>query len=116
MTGDRKNTKKYNILGPKLEALRFSLIYLFLGLLLILLSDKILSVFVKDFEVYSHLQLYKGWFYVFITTVLIYFLIYKRGVIIREAFDELKKAAYSDSLTGLPNKTAFLNVLDKSTG
>ena len=116
MTGDRKSRKKYNILGPKLEALRFSLIYLSLGLLWILLSDKILSVFVKDFEVYSHLQLYKGWFYVFITTVLIYFLIYKRGVIIREAFDELKKAAYSDSLTGLPNKTAFLNALDKSTG
>src|SRR5690554_1947458 len=102
-------------MGPKMEALRFSLIYLSLGLLWILLSDRILAVFVRDFEVYSHLQLYKGWFYVFITTILIYILLLKRGVIIREAFDDLKKAAYSDSLTGLPNKTAFLNYLEKHT-
>jgi len=115
MTRDVKGDKKNKIMGPKMEALRFSLIYLSLGLLWILLSDRILAVFVRDFEVYSHLQLYKGWFYVFITTILIYILLLKRGVIIREAFDDLKKAAYSDSLTGLPNKTAFLNYLEKHT-
>lgn len=115
MTRDVKGDKKNKIMGPKMEALRFSLIYLSLGLLWILLSDRILAVFVRNFEVYSHLQLYKGWFYVFITTILIYLLLLKREVIIREAFDDLKKAAYSDSLTGLPNKTAFLNYLEKHT-
>ncbi len=115
MTGDWGKNKKTKIMGPKMEALRFSLIYISLGFLWIILSDKILSIFVKDFDLYSHLQLYKGWFYVFITTILIFFLILKRGIIIKGAFDELRKAAYSDSLTGLPNKTAFLNSLEEYT-
>lgn len=51
------------------------LIYFVFGFLWILFSDKILGSFVKDQELYESIQTYKGWFYVIITSILLYVLI-----------------------------------------
>lgn len=51
------------------------LIYLFIGSMWILFSDAILSYFIKDVSELTKFQTYKGWFYVSITGLLLYFLI-----------------------------------------
>lgn len=113
MAGDKKAKRKNKLLGPKEESLRISLKYLLVGLLWIILSDKALQLFIKDFEMYSRVQLYKGWFYVIVTTILVYLLVYRRAKIIKSAFADLGRAAYVDSLTELPNKTAFILLMDQ---
>lgn len=52
-----------------------TLFYVGFGFLWILFSDKILEFFVKDMSLYSQIQMYKGWFYVVLTGILLYFLI-----------------------------------------
>ena len=52
-----------------------TLFYMIFGFFWILFSDKILATFVKDINLYSQIQMYKGWFYVVITGLLLYFLI-----------------------------------------
>ena len=54
---------------------RAVLLYAVFGFLWILFSDRILAFFVQDPQMYQSLQTYKGWFYVFITTILMYYLI-----------------------------------------
>lgn len=72
------------------------LIYVFIGSMWILFSDTILSHFVKDVSTLTKFQTYKGWFYVFVTGLLLYFLIkkYTWKLIrsekrIKELYDEL---------------------------
>lgn len=77
-----------------------TLVYLLLGCLWILLSDKLLAVFVADPDRISQLQTYKGWFYVLITAVLLFFLV-KRHL-------EALRAAQRKVLEGDRLKTAFL--------
>ncbi|MDF2878468.1 MAG: sensor- diguanylate cyclase/phosphodiesterase [Clostridia bacterium] len=57
-------------------ALRISLIYLLLGVIWILLSDKIVEWFVRNKQMIVVISMIKGWFYVGITASLIFFLIY----------------------------------------
>jgi len=47
-------------------------LYLTIGFLWILFSDKFLLLFFKDGELLTDLQTYKGWFYVLFTGVLLY--------------------------------------------
>ena len=54
---------------------RISFIYFGLSFLWILLSDKVLLLFSSDPNWLSDIQTYKGWFFVFISSMLIYFLI-----------------------------------------
>ncbi len=79
----------------------------------ILLSDRILRLFIDDLNLYSNIQTYKGWFYVFATAILIYVLIYKRALIIKKGFDDLKESAYTDNLTNF-QKISFSNVMTQS--
>lgn len=58
---------------------RIVFIYLLLGCLWILLSDRILVEFVTDINTLNLLQTYKGWFYVFLTGAMLYTLI-KSGI------------------------------------
>lgn len=82
------NKIKKNIIYPHKEALRISLIYLFFGILWILLSDKILELMVNA-EVYRRIQTYKGILYVIITMVIIYFLVNNRISKLRAFQEEL---------------------------
>jgi len=77
-----------------------TLAYLIIGGIWILFSDKILLVFFRDSEVLTQMQTFKGWFYVLITGVLLYFFLKKHLIKIRKAE---QKAIENDRL-----KTAFL--------
>jgi diguanylate cyclase (GGDEF)-like protein len=105
------------------EAVTISFAYAMFGILWILLSDELLELFFQDMEGYQHFQTYKGWFYILITTMLLYFLIRKRMRLLneennktKEAYDKLEHLAYYDTLTGLPNRTMFENEVNKKIG
>ncbi|MDF1617160.1 sensor domain-containing protein [Petrocella sp. FN5] len=52
---------------------RITLVYTIIGVLWILFSDGILGMLVQDHQVYQEMQLYKGWFYVAMTSILFYY-------------------------------------------
>lgn len=66
-----------NKLKPWLESFIIMIKYVVIGALWIMLSDKVVAYIVEDTEKLKELQLYKGWFYVFVTGF-IFFLIIKR--------------------------------------
>jgi len=88
--------------------IKISLIYIVLGALWILFSDKVLHAFVVEIDKANRLEIYKGWFFVAITGILLYLLInkelYRRTGILRELEKAIAKSEESDKL-----KTAFLN-------
>ena len=95
---------------PQRDALRVILVYLVMGLLWILFSDRALAWFVKDPDRYKLVQLYKGWFYIFLSGMVFYLILVKKLAIIRKATDtiisdnaRLHQLAYVDQLTQLPN-------------
>jgi signal transduction histidine kinase len=79
---------------------KFLVVYLLLGGLWILFSDRVLNSFFSDAEVITRIQTFKGWFYVTVTAFFFYALVKKHLAKIRLAEQEAKK---SDAL-----KTAFL--------
>lgn len=74
--------------------------YLIVGGLWIVLSDKLLNYFIKDPDILTRFQTYKGWFYVIITAILLYLILRRHLVQLRNAEHKAKE---SDRL-----KTAFL--------
>lgn len=79
---------------------RFTLMYLILGFLWILFSDKILGSFIDDHDTLIRVQTYKGWFYVMVTAVLFYHFL---RIHLKKLRNAERKAVESDKL-----KTAFL--------
>lgn len=71
--------------NPVIEALIIMGIYGLFGVLWIWLSDKILSFLISDIKIYSQVQTLKGWFYVLITSFLIYFLVKTRSTLIKNS-------------------------------
>ncbi|MDO9266382.1 MAG: EAL domain-containing protein [Sulfurimonas sp.] len=57
------------------SAFFISLIYFILGVLWIILSDYTVALISSDESKITLLQLYKGWFFIFVTTVILFFLI-----------------------------------------
>lgn len=88
-------------------ALKISIIYLILGFLWILFSDKILLSFTSEYTVITKIQTYKGWFYVLATAVILYFLvrreIEKKNVVEEKLRKAILKAEDADRM-----KSAFL--------
>ncbi len=85
-----KNNDTYSIhndfkVNPIIEALIIMGIYGLFGVLWIWLSDKILSFLISDIKIYSQVQTLKGWFYVLITSFLIYFLVKTRSTLIKDS-------------------------------
>lgn len=85
-----KNNDTYSIhndfkVNPVIEALIIMGIYGLFGVLWIWLSDKILSFLISDIKIYSQVQTLKGWFYVLITSFLIYFLVKNRSTLIKNS-------------------------------
>lgn len=96
------------------EAVKISLIYAIIGIAWIILSDELLEYIFKDIEIYRHFQTYKGWFYILITTLLVFSLVSRRVKLLREenqktvtAYEKVQYLAYYDTLTGLPNRAKF---------
>lgn len=122
MRGNNQNKKFTNKVFAGLKnnnALLIVLKYGIFGVIWILLSDDLLENITLDFEIYKHLQTYKGWLFIIITMAVVYVLIYNREKRIRianeesfKAINELKHMAYYDTLTGLPNRAMFVNKIN----
>lgn len=80
---------------------KITAIYAIVGSLWILFSDKLLYHLIKNSDTIVELQIFKGWIYVLITAILLYLLLKKHLVKIRNAE---QKAIDNDRL-----KTAFLH-------
>jgi diguanylate cyclase (GGDEF)-like protein/PAS domain S-box-containing protein len=94
---DAKHSVKAGASGmdPGAEARSIALKYLLFGFLWILLTDRLLLVLLGDAEAVQRAQTIKGWFYVAITTLLVYFLVYRQGKIIADYIERLR-ASYRD--------------------
>lgn len=60
------------------EAYTIAILYALFGGLWVLISDYLLTVLFTDVQKYKYYQTYKGWFYILITTIMVYWLIKKR--------------------------------------
>ena len=58
-------------------ALKISLIYAGFSALWILLSDQFLYLFVKDPQIMTKIQMVKGWVFIFVTSLIIFYLLYR---------------------------------------
>lgn len=89
-------------------AVKITLIYFAAGFLWILFSDRLLEKIVSSQAMFSHLQTYKGWFFVGMTAALLFLLIRNEMRKKNRIEDELrrarKKAEEADQL-----KTAFIS-------
>ncbi|OPZ89812.1 MAG: Sensor histidine kinase TmoS [Firmicutes bacterium ADurb.Bin419] len=63
------------IIAKKLNAFNIVIIYGIVGALWIMLSDKVLSIFMSDPAKMVQISIYKGWFFVACTSLLLYILI-----------------------------------------
>ena len=89
-------------------AVKISAIYAFVGVLWVLLSDRILTMVVADLETIVLIQSYKGWIFVLLTAALIYYLI-DTQINISERFEEkLKERDDELSLTFQNAPTAIM--------
>lgn len=128
--------KKMKI-SPVKEALWASIIYFIFGFIWILWSNTILGFFIKDIDTFKKIQIFKGWLYVFMSSMLIYFIVYTRTkalyrtlqvieenqLRLKETLDslfeseeKLKNTLYFDSLTKLPSRLGLELVLEKLIG
>ena len=67
------------------SALKISLIYALLGFFWILLSDQAIALLFADQDQYLIIQMYKGWFYVISTALLLFILIKKENRTLKTA-------------------------------
>jgi len=73
-----KHLKKLNIsneVTANRKSLKITLIYFAIGCLWIMLSDKLVAYLIKDYSELVVVNIIKGWFYIFITAILIFLLI-----------------------------------------
>lgn len=61
--------------APILGAIKIAGLYLLIGFLWILFSDQLVDLLVSDQDLYHQISVYKGWGYVLVTGILLYFLI-----------------------------------------
>ncbi|MCQ4923119.1 EAL domain-containing protein [Tissierella carlieri] len=93
---DLKDLLNLKDLLPKKEALRISIIYFILSFIWIQFSDEFFYKIIGNTSKYKDIQKYKGWTFIFLTTVLIYFSIYERlkkardmGIALHKSMEEL---------------------------
>lgn len=108
-------------LAPRRLAFGISMLYLAVGALWILLSDKLVLDFVTNPRLSSTISMTKGWLYVVVTAVMLYAVIelalsslqvVHRQLILKYeelalSEQKLQQMAFEDYLTNLPNRAAF---------
>ena len=108
-----KNKGSGNGDSMKIIAFRITLVYLLIGSLWILFSDYFLTIFIKDAGTLTRFQTYKGWFYVFITSIILFFLVQRFFISIKKSQDRVQYMLLHDVLTKLPNTYYFKKELEK---
>lgn len=104
--------KKEWIGSPSYEATRFTVIYIFIGLIWIIWSDDLLVLLFQDIDLILRFQTIKGWFYVLVSGVLFYFILIKRLGLIKNLNDNILYQNNHDSLTQLPNRLKINEIVD----
>lgn len=77
---------------PKLISLKISAVYLLIGAVWILLSDKMVDIYVNNKVTVTYISLIKGWVYVAATGILLFNLIYSALKRIKSTENELVKS------------------------
>ncbi len=93
-----------------LTPLLIALIYLAVGGTWIIISDSLVEMISKDPVMLTHLQTYKGWFFILLTALMLYLLIRSYGGRIVEALEKVREreAALKES------ETKFRMLLEQS--
>lgn len=136
----QKHPKLYNRLRtnphlrPCLSALRIAITFGLVGILWITFSSRITYIITDNIHTILLIELYKGWFFVFLSSIIIFILV--RKILIRhettkirlqqnlldlkkthtdliELEEELINLAYTDTLTNMPNKISFENNMNR---
>ena len=79
-------------LNPAIATIRIIIVYLTMGILWILLSDKLLEVLVDDPAQIAAFQLYKGWFYVVATSGIFYLIIKSKIDLFKITIDKMEES------------------------
>jgi len=95
---DNSSTPKRSFFSVS-TPIRIAVIYFIIGVLWIRYSDNFLLLLTNDLKSLSSLQTLKGWFYVFITAALLYFLIWRDFKALQDSRLALKKS-YDSTLEG----------------
>ena len=82
------NTK----LSPNRSATRFALIYLIYGVIWILTTDRLLEALFGSSQTYNLLQTFKGWIFVGLTAIFMYWLVVSTLQLYQEAKDRVQIA------------------------
>ena len=77
--------------NPNRQALKITYIYFLIGSLWILLSDKLVELLIKDSKTIILIAIVKGWAYVFITSIIIFLLIFTEMKKVIDSKDKMKK-------------------------
>lgn len=102
-----KDVKSETMTKRKLTtAVRGAVIYAAIGGLWILFSDKALESFTNDVDYITVAQTYKGWFYVLVTSVLLF-------ILLKRAIENTERLLSLDPLTQLPRHYQFTRLLDR---
>jgi PAS domain S-box-containing protein len=93
------------------SAIRIASIYLVIGVLWILLSDKIAAEIAPTQKMLTQIALYKGWAYVFITAVLLYWLIQRETAALRRSEAQLRYSETQMRLVtdSIPAQIAYID-------
>lgn len=115
---------------PSISAFRIAATFGAVGVLWIAFSSRVIYMLTDNIHTILLIELYKGWFFVFLSAVIIFFLV--RKILIRHETtklklqknlldlktthteliklkEELSTLAYTDTLTNMPNKISFEN-------
>lgn len=97
---------------------RIALAYLLVGCLWIVFSDFILQLFYTDQLIIAKLQMYKGWFYVFVTALLFFAYLKNHLKRLRKREDELQTAIKNSEITENQYRDLYtlFRVLSDSSG
>ncbi|MCX6074102.1 MAG: EAL domain-containing protein [Campylobacterales bacterium] len=114
------------------NASKISLIYLVFGVLWIYFSDSCVEIISKNSTEINLLQNYKGWFFIVITSLLLFILNYRsfhkrfieyshymseqkeHEIKIIESKERFDRLAHYDPLTDLPNRLSLIEMLEKN--
>jgi PAS domain S-box len=84
--------KSQNRINPRLNAFKIALIYFVISIAWIIASDQILIMTTANSQLYTTLAMFKGSFFVILTAILIYFLVYRNLVSIKRSETDLKES------------------------
>jgi two-component system, sporulation sensor kinase A len=88
----KKPLKKYKRYKNTLTPTTITMLYFIIGSCWVMFSDEIVLTFFKDLEIIIKIQTYKGWFFIFITSTLLFLLIHKSRSQLLEKQTALKES------------------------